>query len=434
LKWRYFAAKVKHLSEHNDSIHKMADHLFRHEAGKMVAVLTRIFGLHNLELAEDVVQEAFGKALKDWTFKIPDNPSAWLMQTAKNKAIDVVRRQRYQKEFSQEASALLKSEYTAIPTIENFFMDHEIQDSQLRMIFACCHPALSEADQISLTLKTCSGFGVHEIATALLSNDEVIKKRLQRAKNFIITENIQFNIPTGGALSARLDTVLHTIYLIFNEGYNSSSKENLIRQDLCEEAMRLTLLLTENSFTNYSKCYALLALLTLQASRFEARLDEGGDVILLEEQDRSKWSRELIDIGLNYLERSMRGSELSEYHLEAAIVAEHARVRNFSETDWVRILSLYETLASINSSPMVLLNKAIVSGKIKGPQNAIDEMMHIPDIEKLLDAHYLFAATMGEMHRQLDRKESAREFLLKALDLTQSIPERKLLHRKLALL
>jgi RNA polymerase sigma factor (sigma-70 family) len=412
----------------------MADHLFRHEAGKMVAVLTRIFGLHNLELAEDVVQEAFGKALKDWTFRIPDNPSGWLMQTAKNKAIDIVRRQRYQKEFSLEASVLLKSEYTAISIIESLFLDHEIQDSQLRMIFACCHPSLSEADKISLTLKTCSGFGVHEIAVALLSNDEVIKKRLQRAKSFIITENIQFNIPTGGALGARLDTVLHTIYLIFNEGYNSSNKENLIRHDLCEEAMRLALLLTENSFTKYSKCYALLALLTLQASRFDARLDDGGDVILLEEQDRSKWSRELIDIGLKYLEQAMTGDELSEYHLEAAIVAEHAGIRNFSDTNWVRILSLYEMLASINSSPMVLLNKAIVIGKIKGPQNAIDAMMHIPEVEKLIDEHYLFAATMGEMHRQLDKKEKARTFLMKALDLTQSIPERKLLQRKLALL
>ncbi|NJO25416.1 MAG: sigma-70 family RNA polymerase sigma factor, partial [Bacteroidia bacterium] len=184
----------------NDNITQLTEHLFRHQAGKMVAVLIRIFGLQNLELAEDVVQDAFAKALQEWKFKLPENPAAWLMTVAKNKAIDVVRRQRYQRDFAADMAPLLKSEYTITPVIDRLFMETEIQDSQLRMIFACCHPALNETEQIALTLKTCSGFSVEEIARALLSNSEAIKKRLQRAKQFIADEQLQFDIPLGDEL------------------------------------------------------------------------------------------------------------------------------------------------------------------------------------------------------------------------------------------
>jgi RNA polymerase sigma factor (sigma-70 family) len=418
----------------HENISNITDHLFRHEAGKMVAVLTRIFGLHNLDLAEDVVQEAFGKAITDWKLKMPDNPSAWLMLTAKNKAIDILRRQRHQKEFAKEASALLKSEYTATPVIENFFMEHEIQDSQLRMIFACCHPALSEADQIALTLKTCSGFSIQEISSALLSDHEVIKKRLQRARSFIVEKEIKFSIPTGNQLKRRLDIVLHTIYLIFNEGYNSSSKAELIRKDLCGEAMRLSLLLTENSFTSHSKCLAMVSLLSLQASRFDARLDEEGSIVLLEDQDRSKWNHELINIGMQFFERSIGGDELTEYHLEAAIVAEHSMSSNFAATNWNRILSLYDLLKRLNSSPVVFLSRAIVISKIDGPQQAIDEIHAIPEIGKLIHSHYLFAATLGELYRQLGKTSDAEQSFKMAIELTHSPSEKALLKRKLAAL
>lgn len=414
-----------------ENIAKLTDHLFRHEAGKMVAVLTRIFGLHNLDLAEDVVQEAFGKAITEWRFKVPDNPPAWLMLTAKNKAIDIVRRQRHQREFAQEASSLLKSEYTAAPVIENFFMKHEIQDSQLRMIFACCHPALSEADQIALTLKTCSGFSIQEIASALLSDHEVIKKRLQRARSFIAEKGVRFNIPTGNELKKRLDIVLHTVYLIFNEGYKSSGKEELIRRDLCEEAIRLSLLLTENSYTSHPKCLAMVSLLALQASRFDARLDESGSIVLLEDQDRGKWNHELINIGMQFFERSIGGEELTEYHLEAAIVAEHSMSPDFAATDWNRILSLYDLLARLNPSPVVLLSRAIVIGKVDGPQKAIDEIHAIPEVEKLIHTHYLFPATLGELYRQLGKTNEAQQSLQVAIALTHSPSEKALLKRKL---
>ena len=419
------------MTSSNDNVHQLTDHLFRHQAGKMVAVLTRIFGLQNIELAEDVVQDAFAKALKEWTYEMPANPAGWLMTVAKNKAIDVVRRQRYQKEFAADVAPLLKSEYTVQPVIDKLFMETEIQDSQLRMIFACCHPALNETEQVALTLKTCSGFSVDEIARALLSNNEAIKKRLQRAKQFIAEEKLQFDIPVGDELKKRLDTVLSVLYLLFNEGYNSSSKEDLIRKELCEEAIRLSLLITENKYINHPKSFSLVALMTLLAARFDARLDNKGEIVLLQDQDRSKWNQELINIGLHYLNQSAEGDELSEYHIEAAIVAEHSMAKNFSATNWPQILVLYDILAQVNPSPVVLLNRSIVVGKIDGAAKAITVINNIVGIEKLSEKHYLFAATLGELHSQLHNHHEARRHFEKAIALTESPFEKKLLQKKL---
>lgn len=396
----------------------------------MVAVLTRIFGLQNIELAEDVVQDAFAKAIKDWTYKIPENPGGWLMKVAKNKAIDVVRRQRYQKEFASEMTPLLRSEYTVQPVIDKLFMESEIQDSQLRMIFACCHPALSDTEQITLTLKTCSGFSVDEIARALLSQNEAVKKRLQRAKQFISEEKLQFDIPVGDELKKRLDNVLSVLYLLFNEGYNSGSKEELIRKELCEEAIRLSLLITKNKFTNLPKSFSLVALMTLLASRFDARLDEHGEIVLLQDQDRSKWNQELINIGLHYLNQSAEGNELSEYHIEAAIIAQHSMAESFAETNWPKILTMYDMLVQINPSPVVLLNRAIVMSKIDGAAKAITAISSISGIDKLSDKHYLFAATLGELHSQLLNQYEALRHFEKAITLTNSPIEKKLLRKK----
>jgi RNA polymerase sigma-70 factor (ECF subfamily) len=420
------------LPEPTNNTQQLADHLFRHQAGKMVAVLTRIFGLQHLTLAEDVVQDAFAKALKEWAYQVPVNPAAWLMTVAKNKAIDVVRRQRYQEGFAAEAGPLLRSEYTIQPVMDKLFMDDEIQDSQLRMIFACCHPSLNETEQVALTLKTCSGFSVEEIARALLSNSEAIKKRLQRAKQFIAEEKLQFNIPVGEALKKRLDTVLHVLYLLFNEGYNSSSKTVLIRKELCEEAIRLSLLITENRYTNQPKSFSLVGLMTLLCARFDARLDGNGEIVLLQDQDRSKWNEALIDIGLHYLNRSAEGDELSEYHLEAAIVAEHSTAKDFSETNWSRILTFYNELVLLNPSPVVQLNRAIVLGMIEGPASSITAIHAIPGIEKLIGKQYLFAATLGELYSQLQDKMEATRYFEKAIALTHSPLEKKLLQKKLS--
>jgi RNA polymerase sigma-70 factor (ECF subfamily) len=419
------------LASSTENVNKLTDHLFRHESGKMVAVLTRIFGLSQIEIAEDIVQDAFAQALKEWTFKTPPNPSAWLMMTAKNKAIDVLRRERYKENYSLEAAAELQSEYASVPIIENLFMKNEIKDSQLRMIFACCHPSLAETDQIAFTLKVCSGFSVDEIAAALLSNNETIKKRIQRARKLITENNIKFDIPLGNELKRRLDVALQSIYLLFNEGYNSSNKNDLIRKDLCEEAIRLALMLTENEFINQPKCSALLALMSLLASRFESRLDSKGEIILLEEQDRSKWNTELIQIGLYYLSKSSEGNEISGYHIEAAIVAEHSIAKNFNETNWERILQLYDILIKINSSPVVLLNRAIVIGKISGAKKAIDEINLISSVEKYIKSNHLFSAVLGEMYKQENNHIEAKKYFEKAYELTNSEAEKKLLQKKL---
>jgi RNA polymerase sigma factor (sigma-70 family) len=415
----------------NTNINQLTDHLFRHESGKMVAVITRIFGLPNIEMAEDVVQEAFAQAVKEWRLQVPANPSAWLMQTAKNKTIDIIRRERHKKKFAEENALLLKSEYTAAYTVENLFLPHEIKDSQLRMIFACCHPALDERDQIALTLKTCSGFSVDEIAVALISNPETVKKRIQRAKQYITEHHLHFEIPLGSELTNRLDIALHCIYLLFNEGYNSSHREELIRKDLCEEALRLALMLTENEITNQPKCSALIALMSLLSSRFNSRLDEHGEIVLLEDQDRSKWDGNLINFGLDYLSKASSGNELSEYHLEAAIVAEHTIASSFAETNWSRILEIYNLLMTVNASPMLLLNRAIVIGKIKGQQAALKEINSIPEIEKWMGTHYLFAAVVADLHSQAGNSVEAIDHFKKAIGLTSSLVEKKLLMQKM---
>jgi RNA polymerase sigma-70 factor (ECF subfamily) len=397
----------------------------------MVAVLTRIFGLPNIETAEDIVQDAFAQALKEWTFKTPPNPSAWLMMTAKNKAIDVIRREKYKENHASATAAEIQSSHTSVPIIENLFLQNEIKDSQLRMIFACCHPSLSYADQIALTLKICSGFSVDEIATALLSNSETIKKRIQRARKLIAEKNLKFDIPVGTELKKRLDVVLQAIYLLFNEGYNSSNKSDLIRKDLCEEALRLALMLTENEYINQPKCYALVALMALLASRFESRLNNNGEIILLEEQDRTTWNWELIKIGLSYLNKSSAGDEITDYHIEAAIVAEHTIAKDFAATNWDRILQLYDVLKKINPSSAVLLNRAIIIGKISGASAAIREINSIPEAEKFIKSNYLVSAVLGEMHKQEKNFETAKKYFLKAISLTNSDAEKKLIQKKI---
>src|SRR5579863_5523045 len=291
------------------SVQALVDHLFRHEAGRMVAILTRLFGIHNLELAEDIFQDTLHQALKDWTVgPIPDNPSGWLMVVAKRKAINAVRRERLHRSFARDMDALLKSEWTTAYTMDHVFLEAEIKDSQLRMIFTCCHPALPMEGQLALTLKTLCGFNIAEIAAAMLTTESNINKRLYRVKEKIRNEEIPFTVPAGHQLLPRLDAVLLVIYLLFNEGYNSSGDNAVIRQDLCLEAIRLAMLLTEKPVTNeYPPVYALLALLCLHSARFEARLDINS-LIVLEEQDRGLWNQQLITRGLQFLSKSAAGN------------------------------------------------------------------------------------------------------------------------------
>lgn len=411
-------------------VRQLVDHLFRHQSGKMIAVLTRIFGMHNLEMIEDVVQESFLRAIHTWTFnQLPGNPGGWLMQVARNRAIDIIRRQQHFQQFSRELASELQQDTEN--TVQHFFSEAEIADSQLRMIFACCHPALKEEDQIALTLKTVSGFGVTEISHALLTNEAVIQKRLYRAKQYLKDNQIALDIPTGHELSRRLDIVYTVLYLLFNEGYHSQNAAELIRKDLCAEAMRLCLLLTEHKAGNRPATYALLALMCLQASRFESRMDENNAIILLQHQDRSTWNKALIQKGYEYLNLSSQGNELTVYHLESAIAAEHCMAPSFAETNWQRLLLLYDMLLEQKQSALVVLNRSVVLTQLNRTAEALQEIWQINDIGHLINTQYIFSAVLGELYLQENDEHNAVKFLQLAQSLTISQAEKKLIGAKL---
>ena len=382
----------------------MVDHLFRHESGKMVAVLTRVFGFANMEQAEDIVQDTIIRALETWKFgKVPDNPQAWLYRTAKNKAIDLIRRQKVKHKIESEIAPLLKSEYTLVPSMNDMFRENEIKDSQLRMMFACCHPSITIESQLTLMLKTLCGLSTREIGNAFLTTEDTIQKRLYRTKEKIKEEHISLDYPGADVMQARLDTVLKALYLLFNEGYNSSHPEKLIREDLCEEAIRLTILLTENSKTNQPHTNALLALMCYQASRFGARLDDKGFIVLLKDQERMHWNKFLIDRGNEYLVRSADENAVHDYHIEAAIASAHANAKSYELTDWKIILQLYNSLFSRTQNPMVAINMCIVLGEVEGYEKAVSELKKI----KNFNNNCYYNTSLGEMHLKSGDKAGA---------------------------
>jgi RNA polymerase sigma factor (sigma-70 family) len=416
-------------SEHSE-VYKTVDHLFRHEAGKMVAVLTRIFGFSNIEQAEDIVQDTIVKALEIWKWgKIPENPQAWLYKTAKNKAIDFIRREKLKYKIENELAILLQSEYSLAPKVNELFTTGEIKDSQLRMMFACCHPSISQEAQITLILKTLCGLSVNEIANAFLSNEETITKRLYRTKEKIRGKKISLDYPGAGQMPSRTDAVLKTLYLLFNEGYSSSHSEKLIREDLCEEAMRLMLLLTENEKTRTPQAYALLALMCYHVSRFNTRLDDKGLIILLKDQDRSQWNQFLIEKGNDYMKKAATGAIFHDFHIEAAISSIHANAKSFEETDWKMILSLYDTLLERTKNPVVALNRCLVLAEAEGTDKAINELKTMNGLSG--NCHY--NSSLGELYLKSGNKTEAKKYFEKALQLTSSNPETELIQRKINL-
>lgn len=418
------------MSSESNHIHKQVDHLFRHESGKMVAVLSRLLGMQQLETAQDIVQDTLLQAMNTWSYNgLPDNPAAWLMKAAKNRAIDYLRRKKRFNELTPKYAYLLQSEYTLTPTVNNFFLENEIADSQLRMMFACCHPVIPAESQIALTLKTLCGLSVQEIANAFLTHEETIAKRIYRAKEKIKTEKIELDVPSGKELTERIDAVLKTLYLLFNEGYNSSHPEQLIREELCMEAMRLCHLLTEQSLTNLPRVNALLSLLCFQASRLGARLDDKGNIILLKHQDRSNWYRPLIQKGFDYLDAAAEPFEESTYHLEAAIASLHAASPSFELTDWKMIHHLYGLLHKMQPTPVIAMNKAISAAYAVNKQKALEELQQIKGLEQ----HYLYHASVGEMYLEMKEKAMAKTCFEKAIGLTSSQKEQQLLQQKISL-
>ncbi len=417
-----------------EDVRPLVDHLFRREAARITAVLTRIFGSHNLELVEDVVQDTLLKALEHWKFHgIPANPTAWLFTAARNKALDVVRRERHQREFEASVSPLLKSEYSVGTTLQKLVTPDGIEDEQLRMMFVCCHPSLPEESQVAMVLKTLCGFTTLEIARAFLTNEETITKRLYRGREQFREEKIAFALPPPHELKQRLQNVLTVVYLIFNEGYHATHQGSLVREDLLEEALRLGKMLVDSETTRHTDAFALLALMCFHAARAHGRIDAAGRMLTLKEQDRAKWNRELIEQGNTYIHQASIGDHLSFYHVEAAIAYEHVTAASFAATNWSRILQLYEWLYQIKPDAVVALNRAIARAEAEGPAAALTELLDIESNGQLQN-YYLLYASLGEIHARMGNNQMAMQYLMKALPLTKTVAEQDLLSRKIAAL
>lgn len=409
-----------------------SEHLFRREAGRMVATLTRVFGVHNLALAEDVVQDAFCRAMEVWSLRgVPENPSAWLMATAKNRALDVLRRQRTAQTFAPELGRLLESEWTLVPVVEELFAAHAIKDDLLRMMFSCCHPHLSEDAQVALILNILCGFSVDEIASAFVSSHAAIEKRITRAKKVLAGSKKLFDITAPPDFSNRLPAVHRALYLLFNEGYHGASPEAAVRAELCHEAMRLAATLLEHSLGTTPAGYALSALMCFDAARLPGRVDATGNLISLLDQNRSQWNQELVAEGLRFLELCATGSELTEYHVEAAIASAHSTAPRAKDTNWEEIVSLYDTLLRIRPSPIVALNRAIAVAQRDGPERGLEEINAIEDRNRLA-AYPFYSATLGELELRRGRAKAAREHFSAALGLARNPMERQFLDRRIS--
>jgi predicted RNA polymerase sigma factor len=406
------------------------EHLFRRESGRMVAALTRIFGVHNLALAEDVVQDAFCRALEMWNVRgVPDNPSAWLMAAAKNRALDVVRRERTARTFAPEVGRLLETEWTIAPIVDEAFAAHAIRDEQLRMMFSCCHPRLREDAQVALVLNILCGFGAGEIAGAFLTGRAAIEKRISRGKKILAGSERLFDL-ADAEFTSRLSAVRRALYLLFNEGYHGASAESAVRVELCGEAIRLTLLLLDHPPAAAPETCALAALMCLHAARLPARLDSSGELSALLDQDRSRWDAGLVAEGLALLERSASGRELTAYHVEAAIAAAHAGASSVDETDWGSIVSLYDRLMTIAPSPVVALNRAIAIAQRDGAERGLDALHAIADRDRL--ARYPFyPAALGELELRRGNPDAARAHFSAALALARNPTERRFLEKRL---
>lgn len=408
---------------------ELSDHLFRHEAGRMVATLTRIFGVHNLALAEDVVQEAFCRALETWKFRgVPENPSAWLMATAKNRALDVLRRERTARTFAPELTRQLESEWTLAPTVEEEFGPASIKDDQLRMMFSCCSPRLSQEAQVGLILHILCGLSVDEIASALVSSHAAVEKRITRSKRVLAGSKKLFDLSGPEDFARRLPAVQRALYLLFNEGYHGASPEAAVRSDLCHESIRLTSMLLKNPLGATPSTYALAALMSLNAARLPARV-VAGNLIVLADQDRLLFERGLTDEGRRLLEQSASGPELTDYHVEAAIAWMHMSAQRSEDTDWATIISLYDKLMDIRPSPVVALNRAIAIAQREGPQRGLAEVRAIKELERL-DRYPFYHATLGEFEFRSGYLDDARDHFAVALSLARTPMERSFFEQR----
>ncbi|MGI8820436.1 MAG: RNA polymerase sigma factor [Chthoniobacterales bacterium] len=409
---------------------QLVEHFFRHETGRLHATLLRTLGTHNFTLAEDVAQEAMLRALRTWSMGgLPANPSAWITRVALNLARDVFRHQ--QMAAGKEPDIVTHFEQTSSTPVAVSQDEVAISDDALRLLFVCCHPSIAPDAQVVLALKVLCGFSTSEIARAFLTTAAAIEKQLTRTKQRISDANLPFEIPAGEDLQPRLDGVLATLYLLFNEGYKASTGERLLREDLCQEAIRLTGLLIRHPAGNSPRAHALLALMLLTSARFPTRMDAEGDLLRLDEQDRSRWDQAPIERGLFHLAAAAEGDELTAYHVQAGIAACHCTARDAASTDWARIVRQYDELNRLKPSPVVALNRAVAVAHLSGPQAGLDAIAAIPQRDRL-ESNHLLHAVIAELQLRLGQRETAAEGFRRALEFAHVGPERQHLMRMLA--
>jgi RNA polymerase sigma-70 factor (ECF subfamily) len=406
-------------------------HLFRREAGRMVATLTRVFGVGNLALVEDVVQDALCRALETWKIRgVPDDPAAWLMTTAKHRALDHLRRAETARSYEPQLAWHVESGQALRDRLDELDPAATIEDDQLRMMFSCCDPRLTEESQVALVLSILCGFSVSEIASAFLSRHEAVKKRITRAKALLAGSKKLFDL-TDADFAERLSSVQRALYLLFNEGFHGASTQAAVRAELCDEAMRLGALLGENALTATPATLALCSLMFLNAARLPARLEPSGDLTQLLDQDRSRWDEQLLSQGQRLLEASATGEALTAYHLEAAIASLHMSARDPQRTPWREIVSLYDVLMRVRPSPVVALSRALAIGQCDGPERGLEELQAVKDRERLA-GYPFYAAALGELELRLGRRAVAREHYRAALALARNPAERRFLERRIA--
>lgn len=405
---------------------QLAERFFRHESGRLVASLVRSLGTQHIQLAEDVVQEALVRALRTWPYYgVPENPAAWITLTAKNLALDALRRQSVARR--KEAAVFgARREWTASTRevdLDSFGTDME--DAVLKMLFVCCHPALPRTAQLALALRTLGGLSVGEIAAALLSTEQAVARRITRAKDRLRDLGVESTLPHPADMAQRLKAVLQTLYLMFNEGYKSTSGPHLLKADLCIEAMRLTRILGAME-SGVSSVHALLALMCFHAARFATRTSVDGEILLLADQDRSTWDQAMIGEGMVHLGRSADGDAVDPLHLQAAILGTHCAAPSYAATDWTTILRLYDMLVHIEDTPVTRLNRAVAVGHVHGPAAGLAAVLPLDWRD-----HYLWHAVVGEFQMRVGEGVQAAQSLHRAQSLTQSVPEKKLLAQKL---
>ncbi len=392
------------------------ENFFRQQWRNAIAGLTAQVGVQHLEEIENAVQAALTKALERWSLSgVPDNPGGWIYQTARNQLYDEMRKQETRRRNQSNVADVLYGE----PQVEDAPDADPLNDEVMKMIFVCCHPVIKQRDSIILTLRVICGLGFGEIAAGLCMSVEAVRKSLARCKKQLTADNIPLDLPSEDERGERLERVLQVIYLLFNEGYFASHGEGLIRDDLCREAERLLQLLRVSPHNTDNRIWALSALLAFQASRLPARADDSGRLLLLFDQDRTRWDHDTIGRGFDYFRRSMKTMTISRYHLEAAIAACHASAPCYKATDWERIVDYYDTLFEMTGSPIVLLNRSVAVMELEGPARALKCLKHLED-DSHLQRSFLLPSVIAECHKRLGQRVQADTYYAKAISLSSN--------------